>query len=106
VTSHYSHYVFSLFNSRKECIKYITLFYHIKKLLCYNCSEDMLFPICLFVVSAGTFDIQVYTVTDCEVPQEWDETQPCFIANAQELPLRTFSTSFHRVETHISYKAQ
>ncbi|PNF38536.1 Mitotic spindle assembly checkpoint protein MAD2A [Cryptotermes secundus] len=53
-----------------------------------------------------TFDLQVYTVTDCEVPQEWDETQPCFIANAQEMPLRTFSTSLHRVETHVSYKAE
>lgn len=64
------------------------------------------YSIYLFLVSTGTFDLQVYTVTDCEVPQEWDETQPCFIANAQEMPLRTFSTSLHRVETHVSYKAE
>jgi len=66
----------------------------------------MHFPLNSLLVPAGTFDLLVYTVLDCEVPQEWDETQPCFIANAQELSLRTFSTSLHRMETHVSYKAE
>ncbi|KAJ9582432.1 hypothetical protein L9F63_003230 [Diploptera punctata] len=51
------------------------------------------------------FDILIYTVPDCEVPDEWDETQPCFIANSQEVRLRTFSTSLHKTETLVSYKA-
>jgi mitotic spindle assembly checkpoint protein MAD2 len=76
------------------------------RLLNYFIVLRFFFSIYLFLVLTGTFDLQVYTVTDCEVPQDWDETQPCFIANAQEMPLRTFSTSLHRVETHVSYKAE
>jgi mitotic spindle assembly checkpoint protein MAD2 len=57
-------------------------------------------------VSTGSFDLHVYTNQGCEVPEEWDETQPCFIENAQELSLRNFSTSLHKVETHVIYKAE
>jgi hypothetical protein len=64
------------------------------------------FPAYSFLVSSGTFDLLVYTIPDCEVPQEWDETQPCFIANAQELSFQTFSTSLHRMETRVSYKVE
>lgn len=64
------------------------------------------FPACSFLISSGTFDLLVYTIPDCEVPQEWAETQPCFIANAQEMPFRTFSTSLHRMETHVTYKVE
>ena len=53
-----------------------------------------------------SFDLHVYTNQGCEVPEKWDETQPCFIKNAQELSLRTFSTSLHKVETHVIYKAE
>lgn len=53
-----------------------------------------------------SFDLHVYTNQGCEVPEEWDETQPCFIANAQELSLRTFSTSLHKVGTRVIYKAE
>ncbi|XP_069689926.1 mitotic spindle assembly checkpoint protein MAD2A [Periplaneta americana] len=53
-----------------------------------------------------TFDLLVYTIPDCEIPQEWDETQPCFMANSQELQLRTFSTSLHKMRTCVSYKVE
>jgi mitotic spindle assembly checkpoint protein MAD2 len=67
----------------------------------------MLFLTCLYLlVSTGSFDLHVYTDKGCEVPVEWDETQPCFIKNAQELALRTFSTSLHKVETCVIYKAE
>ncbi|CAK9802421.1 Mitotic spindle assembly checkpoint protein MAD2A [Anthophora quadrimaculata] len=51
-----------------------------------------------------SFDILTYTVPDCGIPKEWDETQPVFIANSQEVQLRSFSTSFHKMETIVSYK--
>ena len=54
---------------------------------------------------AGSFDILIHTLPDTEVPDQWDESQPCFIANSQDIRLRTFSTSLHKTETYVSYKA-
>ena len=51
-----------------------------------------------------SFDILTYTVPDCGIPKEWDETQPVFIANSQEVQLRSFSTSIHKMNTIVSYK--
>ncbi|XP_076637481.1 mitotic arrest deficient 2 [Colletes latitarsis] len=51
-----------------------------------------------------SFDILTYTVPDCGIPKEWDETQPVFIANSQEVQLRSFSTSLHKMDTIVSYK--
>lgn len=51
-----------------------------------------------------SFDILTYTVPSCGIPKEWDETQPVFIANSQEVQLRSFSTSLHKMETIVSYK--
>uniref|UniRef100_A0A2S2NUP4 Mitotic spindle assembly checkpoint protein MAD2A n=1 Tax=Schizaphis graminum TaxID=13262 RepID=A0A2S2NUP4_SCHGA len=51
------------------------------------------------------FDLQIYTKPDVVVPQEWAETAPSYIANSQELQLRSFSTSLHRMDTVVSYKA-
>ncbi|KAL4122258.1 hypothetical protein QTP88_014625 [Uroleucon formosanum] len=51
------------------------------------------------------FDLQIYTKPDVDVPQEWAETAPSYIANSQELQLRSFSTSFHKMDTVVSYKA-
>ncbi|CAD6231985.1 GSCOCG00001685001-RA-CDS [Cotesia congregata] len=51
-----------------------------------------------------SFDILTYTVPDCGIPKEWDETQPVFIANSQEVQLRSFSTSIHKMDTIVSYR--
>ncbi|XP_011504199.1 PREDICTED: mitotic spindle assembly checkpoint protein MAD2A [Ceratosolen solmsi marchali] len=51
-----------------------------------------------------SFDILTYTIPECDTPKEWDETSPVFIANSQEVQLRTFSTSLHKMETIVSYK--
>lgn len=50
------------------------------------------------------FDLQIYTKPDVDVPLEWAETAPSYIANSQELQLRSFSTSLHRMDTVVSYK--
>lgn len=54
----------------------------------------------------GAFDLLIYTKPDCEVPEQWGETEPVFIANSQELQMRSFSTSLHRMHTIVSYKAE
>lgn len=51
------------------------------------------------------FDILTYNVSDCDIPNNmWDDTQPVFIANSQEVQLRSFSTSIHKMDTIVSYK--
>lgn len=52
-----------------------------------------------------SFDIQIFTKSDIDVPQQWAETAPSYIANSQEVQLRSFSTSLHKMDTVVSYKA-
>lgn len=42
--------------------------------------------------SPCTFDLLVYTTKNASVPQKWEESEPRFINNAQEVKLRSFST--------------
>jgi len=51
-----------------------------------------------------SFDILTYTKPECDIPKDWDETSPVFIANSQEVQLRSFSTSIHKMDTIVSYK--
>ncbi|XP_053627299.1 mitotic spindle assembly checkpoint protein MAD2A isoform X1 [Cherax quadricarinatus] len=50
------------------------------------------------------FDLLVYTYQSADVPEKWAESAPCFIANSQEVRLKSFSTSVHKVEACVSYK--
>jgi mitotic spindle assembly checkpoint protein MAD2 len=52
-----------------------------------------------------SFDVLIYTHKDLAVPTEWGESEPCIISNSEEVKLRSFSTSVHRVEAAVSYKA-
>ncbi|ROT60938.1 mitotic spindle assembly checkpoint protein MAD2A [Penaeus vannamei] len=51
-----------------------------------------------------SFDLLVYTHQNAEVPEKWAESAPCFITNSQEVRLKSFSTSVHKVEACVSYK--
>ncbi|KAG8227721.1 hypothetical protein J437_LFUL008003 [Ladona fulva] len=53
-----------------------------------------------------SFDVLIHTLDDVIVPDLWSETGPCIMANSQEVRLRTFSTSLHKMETIVSYKAE
>jgi len=53
-----------------------------------------------------SFDILIYTHSNTEVPVEWGESDPCYIANSEEVKLRAFSTAVHKVESAVSYKAE
>ncbi|OWF37514.1 mitotic spindle assembly checkpoint protein MAD2A-like [Mizuhopecten yessoensis] len=54
--------------------------------------------------SACAFDLLVYTDKDVEVPSSWGEDGPHFIANSEEVRLRSFSTSIHKLDTMVAYK--
>ncbi|XP_067613595.1 mitotic spindle assembly checkpoint protein MAD2A [Eurosta solidaginis] len=51
-----------------------------------------------------TFDVMIYTLQNCEIPEKWDETGAVFIQNAQAVQLRSFSTGLHKVDTVVNYK--
>ncbi|XP_059469913.1 mitotic spindle assembly checkpoint protein MAD2A [Neocloeon triangulifer] len=51
-----------------------------------------------------SFDLQVYTDSNCDVPEGWEESAPKIIDNCQELKMRSFSTSVHTVDTAVCYK--
>merc|ERR1712107_831593 len=53
-----------------------------------------------------SFDILIYTHRDTTVPQEWGESDPCYIANSEEVKLRSFSTAVHKVEAAVCYKPE
>lgn len=53
-----------------------------------------------------SFDLHIYATPEAEIPDMWDERGPCFIANSEELQLKSFSTSVHRMNTVVSYKAE
>ena len=37
--------------------------------------------------------------------QAWEESDPRYIANSDEVKLRSFTTKVHKVDTMVSYKA-
>ena len=57
-----------------------------------------------FDLVLGAFDILVYTDKDLEVPELWDESGACMISNSQEVKLRSFTTSIHKVDSMVAYK--
>eukprot|EP00088_Acartia_fossae_P016399 TRINITY_DN1916_c0_g1_i2.p1 TRINITY_DN1916_c0_g1~~TRINITY_DN1916_c0_g1_i2.p1 ORF type:complete len:213 (-),score=42.18 TRINITY_DN1916_c0_g1_i2:396-1034(-) len=52
-----------------------------------------------------SFDILIFTHKDTECPTEWDDSDPCYIVNSEEVKLKSFSTKVHTVSTAVSYKA-
>jgi len=52
-----------------------------------------------------SFDLLVYTDEDVHVPQKWEESDPRYIANSDEVKLRSFTTKVHKVDASVTYKA-
>lgn len=44
-----------------------------------------------------TFDLLVYTDDDAAVPKAWEESDPRYITDSEEVRLRTFTTTIHKV---------
>lgn len=61
----------------------------------------------VFLLSnAGTFNLLIYTDKDLETPAAWEESKPFMIGNSEEVKLRSFTTSIHKVEAMVSYRVQ
>jgi mitotic spindle assembly checkpoint protein MAD2 len=52
------------------------------------------------------FDLLVYTPNDCRTPELWEESDPKYIAENNEVKLRSFNTNIHQVQTSVAYKIQ
>lgn len=50
------------------------------------------------------FDLLIYADQAATVPITWEDSDPCFIANAEELKLRSFTTKIHKVDLAVSYR--
>jgi len=55
---------------------------------------------------ACTFDLLIYTDNDVSVPQAWEESDPKYINNQQEVRLRSFSTTVHKVDAMVAFKSE
>lgn len=51
-----------------------------------------------------SFNLLIHAARDAQVPAQWDDSAPCFIANSEQVKLRSFSTRIHKVDTVVSYK--
>jgi mitotic spindle assembly checkpoint protein MAD2 len=51
-----------------------------------------------------SFDLLVYADDAATIPVTWEDSDPCFIADAEDVRLRSFTTSIHRVDLKVSYK--
>eukprot|EP00979_Chaetoceros_neogracilis_P002261 scaffold395_cov265-Chaetoceros_neogracile.AAC.5 len=51
-----------------------------------------------------SFDLLVYTNKEAVVPKKWEDSDPQYIMNSQEVKLRSFTTSVHKVESLVTYK--
>lgn len=54
--------------------------------------------------TACSFDVLIYTGKDTEAPKDWTDSGACLIENAEQVQLRSFSTSVHNVQTAVQYK--
>lgn len=64
------------------------------------------FSLCITFVpyNAGAFDLLIYTDKDLEVPEQWEESGPQLIDQSEEVRLRSFTTTIHKVKSMVAYK--
>uniref|UniRef100_A0A2K6NI02 HORMA domain-containing protein n=1 Tax=Rhinopithecus roxellana TaxID=61622 RepID=A0A2K6NI02_RHIRO len=51
-----------------------------------------------------SFDLLIYTDKDLVVPEKWEELVPQFITISEEVCLRSFTTTIHKVNSMVAYK--
>ncbi|XP_056407739.1 mitotic spindle assembly checkpoint protein MAD2A [Hyla sarda] len=54
--------------------------------------------------TACAFDLLIYTDKDSQVPEKWEESGPQFVSNSEEVRLRSFTTTIHKVNSMVAYK--
>ncbi|KAG0251535.1 Mitotic spindle checkpoint component mad2 [Mortierella polycephala] len=53
-----------------------------------------------------TWTVLCQTDRDVEVPAEWSDTDHHLILNAEQVKLRSFSTSIHKIDAMVAYRLQ
>ena len=57
------------------------------------------------ITEAVAFDLLVYTRPDCTIPETWETSDARLILeHSAEVKLRTFSTSFHKVDAAVTFR--
>ena len=56
------------------------------------------------LIEPYSFDLLVYNNFKAIAPKKWEESDPRYIINIQEVKLRSFSTSVHKVDSLVIYK--
>ena len=52
-----------------------------------------------------SFDLLVYADANAAaVPVTWEDSDPCFIANGEDVRLRSFTTKIHTIDLAVQYK--
>lgn len=51
-----------------------------------------------------SFDLLVYTNKTAVVPKKWEDSDPQYIINSQEVKLSSFTTTVHKVDSMVTYK--
>lgn len=51
-----------------------------------------------------SFDLHLHTLKDCQIPDNWNETENATIVNSQVVKLKSFSTGLQKIDTVVSYK--
>ena len=54
-----------------------------------------------------SFELLVYTDKSrlAQVPAEWEDSGPKYVVNSEQVKLRSFSTTVHKIEPVVAYKA-
>ena len=50
---------------------------------------------------AAVFDLLVYADKQATVPVTWEDSDPCFIANAEQVKLRSFDTKVSKCDPFL-----
>ena len=51
-----------------------------------------------------SFDLLVYADNAAAVPVTWEDSDPCFIANGEDVRLRSLPTKIHTIDLAVQYK--
>ena len=52
------------------------------------------------------FDLRIYIKKEAEIQKGWEEQSESKIVNPEKVELRSFSTSVHRVQASVTYRAE
>lgn len=55
-------------------------------------------------ISSGVFDILLIVNKDCNVPDNFEQTTPQFLSNAEDLPFQAVNVPHFKLDSFVTYK--